>query len=135
MAKINVSQLPFDNSFFHLGDYLSSLDADIYGELYLLDMSGGLLYSGPDSKGNIDLNIYIQGSTDECFHRKLNPQKKAGILAIRNSVLSRYLSTQKKSGAYKLVLADYLGLLKAFSNNVITMNCPHPIGPIQVRVE
>lgn len=118
MARIR-SNLLKSNEVQILGSYVSGL-------LTKLGIEGRLIILGGENLGFWELNILVEGTPSECFHRELNPQKKAKIIALRNGLLAEYEKTKS---------ATDLAALKAFSNNLITLNCPRPIGPVQVRVE
>ncbi len=134
MAKFNISGVE------GLQYFLDRVASKVTESLHSVGLEGNMIFSGPDSRGNLDLNIIIEASPMECLHGKLNPDKIAKLLTLRAKSLSLYNywqgevwgSTPMKNSE---VAKESLAVLKAFSNNIITVHCPKPIGPTQMRVE
>lgn len=105
--------------------------------------------------GGYQFRLLIVGSQEECLKGVLSESTIQTILQIRIKLLERYSEEPSLSslGAYgdvrNLRLASggitsnsqspksafYLGLLKFFSNNLVTLHCPEPVGNLTAVVK
>lgn len=129
--NLNLGSNTFED--FNTTEFLNNLGLYVAEVLRQQGINGGLTYSSADALGNVDLNIQVEGSPEECHDKRIGRRKSAAIIVIRDALLEEYQNLtplQKKS--YRGVI--YLARLKAFSNNLITLHCPRPLGPIQARI-